>query len=325
MSEPIAHLLHRKGVEMGLLSTGGAGKARVLMYHGIGEAGCHQVNVRHVDKNVFERQLRSISQHFQVVPLTDLEHGERHPEKLTVAITFDDGLLNNRSHALPLLEKYGIPATFYITGANRCGLRILWGDLLDLSERHTQRTLTVSDRIWKKNTQGRYAENGTGGLLRDHIKRSGTWPPKQALYDQLGDLLNGPLRDDRLFWELMSDSDLTTFAQHPLVTLGSHGWWHNDMGRIPAEDVKRELSDSKAYLEELTQTNVGTLAWPAGSYSSESIRIASSIGFTSQLAVDRLEVPDPTDGTRLFSRYGVYDFPVGDRWWRTLIAKEAHR
>ncbi len=250
MSEPFFHRLRRGSVEWGLLGTGGAGKARVLMYHGIGEAGCHRVNVRHLSTELFERHLKLFTAHFNVVPLQALLHGARHPDKLTVALSFDDGLRNNRTHALPLLEKYHVPAAFFITGANPCGLRILWGDLLDLGERHTDQDLQVSGRTWRKNEHGRYAEHGNGLLLRDHIKQSGVWGPKQDLYDQLGALVDGPLQADHLFWELMSDDELRRFAQHPLVTLGSHGWWHNDMGRIPAGEVIAELTQSRDHLAE---------------------------------------------------------------------------
>jgi peptidoglycan/xylan/chitin deacetylase (PgdA/CDA1 family) len=323
MSEPLLHRLRRGSVEWGLLGPGGAGKARVLMYHGIGEAGCHRVNVRHLSTELFERHLKLFTAHFNVVPLQDLLHGARHPDKLTVALTFDDGLRNNRTHALPLLEKYQVPAAFFITGANPCGLRILWGDLLDLGERHTDQDLQVSGRTWRKNEHGRYAEHGNGLLLRDHIKQSGVWGPKQDLYDQLGALVDGPLQADRLFWELMSDDELRRFTQHPFVTLGSHGWWHNDMGRIPPAQVTTELTQSRDYLTEISGAAPSLLAWPSGSYGEESVRIAASVGFTQQLAVDALLLKGLPHGVSVTPRYGMYDFPVRDRWLRYLIARNA--
>ena len=323
MSEPLLHRLRRASVEWGVMSTGGAGKAQVLMYHGIGDAGCHRVNARHLSRELFERHLQLFTSFFNVVPLLELLNGARDPDKLTVSLTFDDGLRNNLTHALPLLEKYNVPATFFITGANRCGLRLLWGDLLDLGERHVDHALIVSGRSWRKNAQGRYAEGGNGRLLRDHIKQSGVWGPKKELYDQLGALVDGPLQADRLFWELMSDDDLRRLARHPLVTLGSHGWWHNDMGRIPVAEVTSELAQSHDYLTELTGVAPTLLAWPSGSYGDESVRAAGSVGFTQQLAVDALALRPLPMGLTVTPRYGMYDFPVRDRWLRYLVAQNA--
>ena len=77
MSEGFSHLFRRKAVEIGVLGTGGAGKARVLMYHGVGDEDCHRVNVRHIGERVFEHHLQLYCGHFHVVTLGALFAGER--------------------------------------------------------------------------------------------------------------------------------------------------------------------------------------------------------------------------------------------------------
>lgn len=319
MAEPRAHFVRRKLVETGLRAIGGAGKARVLMYHGVGEAGRAQPNTRHIAADVFARQLDLARKHFHVVALDRLLAGERHPRKLTVALTFDDGLRNNLSHAWPLLKERELPATFFVTGAARAGLTILWGDLLDLAPRRTDRPLHIDGRTWRPNSLGRYAVDGTGPLLRDHIKQAGGWAPKQQLYDQLADLVEGPLQQDRLYWQLLSEDELQELAAEPLVTLGSHGWRHNDMGQIPAAEVEAELRASKEHLRAITGAAPSALAWPSGSYSPEGVRIATDLGFTQQLGVDVA----PAEAAPVLGRYGMFDFPVSDRWLRHLVAEGA--
>lgn len=321
MREPLLHLLRRKAVEARLLPVGGAGRARVLMYHGVGEDGCHEVNSRHLSQRTFQRHLRLLNAHCHVVGLEALTAGERHPRKLTVALTFDDGLRNNLTHALPVLRDHGTPATFFVTGAARNGLRILWGDLLDLSERHTQRPLQVDGRTWRPNTAGRYALEGNGPLLRDHVKAAGGWGPKQELYDQLADLVDGPLQADRCYWELMTDDDLRTLVKDPLYRLGSHGWWHNDMGRIPVDQARNELERSVAYLKDVSGAPPTALAWPSGSWSPEGVRMAVGLGFSIQLAVDTVSLLHRQ--LPLIDRFGMYELPVRDRWLLRLMADGA--
>ncbi len=320
MGEAIGHLLRRKAVEAGLLGIGGAGKARVLMYHGIGEPGCHAVNIRHIGVDVFERHLQLYREYFHVVPVAAIFSGERHPKKLTVGLSFDDGLRNNLTHALPLLEKYATPASFFITGANPLGLRILWGDLLDLSAHvGSVDQVRVDERSWRSEA-GHYRSGGE--LLRNHIKSRGIWAPKQQLYDQLAHQLDGAFQPLRMFWELLSDAEIKQLAAHPLVTIGSHGWWHNNMRNIPLADAMDEVRNSKAYLEQLTGQTIDSIAWPDGSYSVHLIHAAETLGVAQQLAVSYLQSNDASNPP-LVDRYGVYDFPIHSRFLLHSIAQRS--
>ena len=66
---------------------------------------------------LFERHLQWLKQHCHVTSLVELVIAPRptHSGKPAAAITFDDGLEDNHSYALPILAKYGISATFFIT------------------------------------------------------------------------------------------------------------------------------------------------------------------------------------------------------------------
>ena len=69
-----------------------------------------------VDVRAFAQFCRFFKQHFRVVPLRELvdrlERGETLHREL--AITFDDGYLDNHDHAAPVLEELGLPATFFV-------------------------------------------------------------------------------------------------------------------------------------------------------------------------------------------------------------------
>jgi len=65
---------------------------------------------------LFERYCRFFRRHFQVIPLRDFvgRLERREPLHRQLAITFDDGYRNNFEHAAPVLEKFGLPATFFV-------------------------------------------------------------------------------------------------------------------------------------------------------------------------------------------------------------------
>jgi peptidoglycan/xylan/chitin deacetylase (PgdA/CDA1 family) len=65
---------------------------------------------------MFEAYCRFFKRHFRVVSLRDLVQKLERGEKLNreLAITFDDGYRDNFENAAPVLEKYGLPATFFV-------------------------------------------------------------------------------------------------------------------------------------------------------------------------------------------------------------------
>jgi peptidoglycan/xylan/chitin deacetylase (PgdA/CDA1 family) len=66
---------------------------------------------------VFERHVQWLKDRCQLASLVDTVSDRRVGQsgKPVAAITFDDGYEDNHSYALPILAKYGVPATFFIT------------------------------------------------------------------------------------------------------------------------------------------------------------------------------------------------------------------
>jgi peptidoglycan/xylan/chitin deacetylase (PgdA/CDA1 family) len=89
--------------------------AVIVAFHRVHEAAGRDDGLS-VNVEMFERHCRFFKRNFRVVRLADivekLERGQRFDGEL--AITFDDGYRDNFDHAAPVLEKYGLPATFFV-------------------------------------------------------------------------------------------------------------------------------------------------------------------------------------------------------------------
>ncbi len=87
-------------------------RAVALCYHSVAAEGTRASTAR----SVFESHLGWIAEHCDVVSFDDLVAPTRNGDGVrpTVAITFDDGYEDNHREALPLLARYGFPATFFI-------------------------------------------------------------------------------------------------------------------------------------------------------------------------------------------------------------------
>ncbi|ASO70051.1 polysaccharide deacetylase family protein [Acinetobacter baumannii] len=91
-------------------------RPRVLMYHMVRDhINGAKFNKLRVKPAEFEKQVAWMkAQGFHFVTMQELqENWGKHPAK-TVAITFDDGYLDNLQNAYPILEKYQAKATIYV-------------------------------------------------------------------------------------------------------------------------------------------------------------------------------------------------------------------
>jgi peptidoglycan/xylan/chitin deacetylase (PgdA/CDA1 family) len=90
----------------------------VLMYHRVTQAGVFDLSVDNwnVTPARLEKQLRWLAAHADCVSLGKVlqRRSAGVQAKPAVAVTFDDAFANFRHEALPLLERYGIPATVFV-------------------------------------------------------------------------------------------------------------------------------------------------------------------------------------------------------------------
>ncbi len=88
---------------------------RILMYHGIDAVSSTEYNTRFISQSAFEKQTRFFAENANCISLDSFFEGNFDKDKMNLALTFDDGYQNNLTRALPILEKYNLPASFFIT------------------------------------------------------------------------------------------------------------------------------------------------------------------------------------------------------------------
>jgi peptidoglycan/xylan/chitin deacetylase (PgdA/CDA1 family) len=85
----------------------------VLVYHSISSPPEPLLADADISPERFEQQLRWLSRWRQIVTLDETLHSSS--SRRLVAITFDDGYRDNLTVALPLLERFQLPVTLFVT------------------------------------------------------------------------------------------------------------------------------------------------------------------------------------------------------------------
>lgn len=262
-------------------------KVLFLMYHGVNADGDTSINGRHISAKRFEQHLQYFTRHFEVLTLAEAFNSIDKPKnnKPRVCLTFDDGFENNLQYAAPLLKKYSIPATFYISSV--CATEeadILWPDVVDLIlNNHDQ--VEVNGLKFERNNGFFSADSNSS--IQDYIK-SQDRNERDAIISELSDKyglanLKSTVNPER--WKLMTNSQLQELSRFKEVEIGSHCHYHYNLANLSEENSKDELRKSKQLLEESIQKEVTSVAFPDGSYNKRVKEQSLEAGYSKLCAV----------------------------------------
>ncbi len=257
---------------------------RILLFHGIDRIGETRFNSRFISKVFFEEFIKYITTHYNVLSLDDFYQKKFKKNTLNIAITFDDGYMNNYTYAVPVLEKYNVPACFYITTIHKKA-PYLWADFLDLVSYHTEKQEIVFERdLYQKNIKREFILNG---ISMKNVAKTLPYDALKLIYDVFKDDWNDlPTEEYEDYWKLMDTTQIKEIAKNPLFTIGSHSETHASLIDIPLEEAKREILNSKHELESICEQTITEFAFPFGYYNKEIANYCQEIGFERLLLVD---------------------------------------
>jgi peptidoglycan/xylan/chitin deacetylase (PgdA/CDA1 family) len=268
---------------------------RILLYHGICRQAPLRFNTLFITERAFEKQLCLYKKYFNILSLDEYYEQRFSRERFNICLTFDDGFANNYKYVLPLLEQYQVPATFFITGIRQAGYDILWNDLLSMAGKYGPPKFSFGKEEFIK--QRDHVYRSSGGLSLTHLLRAAGFDRKAEMIKELDPRLS--FREKKIddYWLQLNTGQIRELAASKWVTIGSHGYYHNDLANLTADKVKEEMILSKEYLEKITGKETRSLAFPYGSYTAETVSMAKSCGYSQLLATEFLFPADHTDAT----------------------------
>jgi len=278
--------------------------ALILLYHRVAEPGSDPWSLS-VTPQHFSEHLEVIRKYGYPVPLRKLnrvlQDGKRFSR--SIAITFDDGYANNLHNAKPLLERYDIPATIFVTSGYVGKNEEFWWDelnqiLLQPRRLPAELHLDIKGNIhaWPLGAAIEYSEED---------RRRDTGHPAQeakvgsrlflyySVWQQLQPLPDEQRRealDEIMAWanvkpvarpthRPLTSEEICVLEQGGLVEVGAHTVTHLFLAAHPPSSQRDEIRQSKADLEKVLGHPVTSFSYPHGNYTAETLALVREAGF----------------------------------------------
>jgi peptidoglycan/xylan/chitin deacetylase (PgdA/CDA1 family) len=270
-----------------------AAEATILTFHGLCEdAGSPDILdwTLHLPVEVFRSVCAMLASDYRVVSLADLIAAQNNQLSLpdnSVVITFDDGYESNFKLAYPILRRFNLPATIFVTTGFLDGVDMLWFQRVDLALGRTRK----ENLEWKIN----------GNVLRLHL---GTREQRQQslvqLMPELKELPDADLLDevDRLERALevhpptlvdlpapmrpMSWDMAREMADSGLIEIGGHSHTHPILSRCDSMTMRAEISTCRDRIRAELGDLPASFAYPnggEGDYTRETMLLVREAGF----------------------------------------------
>ena len=263
---------------------GDRSRLSILIYHRV-LPGADALNNWDPTAAEFEGQIRALSSFFTPLPLGEAVERLRKGTLPAHAacVSFDDGYRDNVDVALPLLRRYGVPATFFIATGYLNGGR-MWND-------------TVIESI-----------RGCGPSDLDLtplglgiVPLSTTEQRRKAIGQILSGLkhLPGGERESKVAGIeaiaattlprdlMMRDEDVRALRAAGME-IGAHTATHPILTRLASADARREIDQSREHLNAILGEPVSLFAYPNGKpgqdYAAEHVRMVRDAGFSAAVS-----------------------------------------
>jgi peptidoglycan/xylan/chitin deacetylase (PgdA/CDA1 family) len=315
----------------------------VLLYHRIAEVATDP-QLLSVSPEHFCEHLAILQKSCCVLSYRELLaalRGNRVPPR-AVAITFDDGYVDNLENAKPALEAAKVPAIVYIPTGFVGENRRFWWDQLESLLLHPGTlpsilTVTIQgqDHHYPLGEVANYDETRFQEFRTWNVLHKTSPTPRHAAYLALNKLFL-PLVDaeqqkalrhitaqlsnhkDKLNGcRCVTHNELAQLASGDLLDFGAHTVTHLALGKSSVELQRQEIFDSRVVLESKLRRQVPSFSYPYGNYTNDTARLVAEAGFSDGVT---------TEESYISSRPSYFEIPrVVVRNWSGAVFAEKLR
>jgi peptidoglycan/xylan/chitin deacetylase (PgdA/CDA1 family) len=300
----------------------GSGGA-ILLYHRVAEPA-RDVHALCISPAELRAQLEMLRESYEVVSLSEMRRvidSGRDPAGL-VALTFDDGYLDNLAAASPILMEMELPATFFVTTEHLDRPGEFWWDILErvlLDNRPLPSSLELpgSQPAQRFDTSTAEARRETHAAFHRRLVPA-TLQDRQAVVDRLLEWSGRPAAVTTA--RPLLAEEVRTLAARPGHEIGCHGTHHLALTFQPEDVVRREVAEAKRRLDAIVGHEVQAFAYPYGDVGDGAVEAVRASGLATAVTCVAQPARRGADPLRL-PRIEAKAEPagvLGERLWQLL-------
>lgn len=270
-----------------VFANGSNSKVAVLTYHRICNKN-YDWSLNPLPVKSFKEHLKFLTDSYNIISLDDLVDLviKREPiHEKTVVLTFDDGYKDNYTNAYPLLQKYEIPATIYLTSKLIGTGELVWADKVGYILYNSQEDQIKIDGLGEYDLSSKFEKYQTFFELKKKLVNL-TELEKSSFIDKLVNLCQVEIPTD-VGCELMLSWDEVKEMNENNIDFGAHTINHPVLPKLTHEEAKWEIMESKKVLEENLQQEVNHFSYPYGTFNQDVINITKELNFKSAVTLDQ--------------------------------------
>ncbi len=246
----------------------GQGKVIILAYHRICEgraAGLFFEDVVSASPAGFERQVKYLVENYNVISFDAFIEGvkgEKTLSKNSVIITFDDGYKDNYLNAYPILKKYNVPATIFLSTHHvDSAVPFWWDEVAYLISKTRRRQLSLSrlgEYGVENPSQKRKAINAIAGKLKELDEGQKRSAMSELATQAAVSVEEQTTKDAHLSWDEVREMSRNG------ISFGAHTVTHPILTKVPYEQARYEVAESVSRIQEEIEQAVRFFAYPNG-------------------------------------------------------------
>jgi peptidoglycan/xylan/chitin deacetylase (PgdA/CDA1 family) len=246
-----------------------------LAYHSVAEQGGNPQTelVPPHSLRLFEAELRHLARRYRLVRAAELPEAvasRRRSQRFPVAVTFDDDLACHVRQALPVLERLGVSATFFLSGASLDAPFSFWWERLQRAyARGEPQVHTLVEDL------------PAGAELRPPLSIHEVGRAVEALDPERRDAFAEGLLEaagpDPADTGLRS-SDLRTLVEAGME-IGFHTRRHDGLPALSDGALAHAMRDGRRELETITGSSITVIGYPHGRADGRVASAARAAGF----------------------------------------------
>jgi peptidoglycan/xylan/chitin deacetylase (PgdA/CDA1 family) len=258
-------------------------RAAILLYHRVGspETDVYGLSIPAPEFRAQMAHLRACYHPMSLEELVAAARADSIPDH-AVAVTFDDGYLDNFVQASPVLTEFAVPATFFIATGGVDDDREFWWDAL---ERVFFRSTALPTTLQIDLPEGveAFATATPEERLNAHatIYRALVGKPAHVRDEAIGALLgwSGLPPGPDVPRQRMDRREIVALAGREGHDVGAHTVEHLLLPQQSREVQRQEIEQSKQALQLLLGRPVNAFAYPFGAFDDETVNIVRDVSF----------------------------------------------